>query len=121
MDDALSALITAAAATGAPVNPDSRYCDTGVEQSTLPDGTPVRYLARRIIPQPSTYASTQTYVIKEGDRLDNLAAAFLGDPLLFWMICDVNGATDPDLLTVHAGREIVIPVPAAAPPGARSG
>jgi hypothetical protein len=30
--------------------------------------------------------------VVEGDRLDNLAARFLGDPLLCWMICDANGA-----------------------------
>ncbi len=121
MDDALSALITSAAGTGAPTNPSSRYYGAATKDFELPDGTPVKYLARRIIPQAATYASTQTYVIKEGDRLDNLAATFLGDPLLYWMICDANGATDPDELTSQAGQEIAIPLPAAAPPGARNG
>ena len=37
------------------------------------------------------------------------------------MICDANGATDPDELTAQAGRTIVIPVAAAVPPGARNG
>ena len=88
---------------------------------TLPDGTPVMYLARRIIPQAATYTTTQTYVIVDGDRLDNLASRFLGDPLLYWMICDANGATDPDELTAQAGRTILIPVAASIPPGARNG
>jgi hypothetical protein len=121
MDNALSALISSAAATGAPTNPNNRYYGAAVEQCELADGTPVRYLGRRIIPQASTYASTQTYVVKDGDRLDNLAATFLGDPLLFWMICDANGVSDPDELTGEAGRQILIPVPATAPPGARNG
>lgn len=121
MDSALAALITSAAGTGAPTNPSSRYYGAAVEQLTLADGTPVMYLRRRIIPQAATYASTQTYVISDGDRLDNLAAKFLGDPILYWMICDANVATDPDELTAQAGHEIAIPVPSAAPPGARNG
>jgi nucleoid-associated protein YgaU len=121
MDSALAALITGAAGSGAPTNPSSRYYGAAVEQFELANGTPVMYLARRILPQASTYASTQTYAIRDGDRLDNLAAKFLGDPLLFWMICDANGATDPDELTAQPGRQIAIPVPSAAPPGARNG
>ena len=88
---------------------------------TLPDGTPVMYLARRIIPQAATYTTTQTYVIVDGDRLDNLASRFLGDPLLYWMICDANGVTDPDTLTAQAGRTILIPLASGVSPGARNG
>jgi nucleoid-associated protein YgaU len=121
VDSALAALITSAAGTGAPTNQNSRYYGAAVEQFTLPDGTPVSYLARRIIPQAATYASTQNYVVVDGDRLDNLAASFLGDPTLYWMICDANSATDPDELTAQAGRTIVIPVASAIPPGARNG
>src|SRR6478752_2857348 len=110
MDSSLAALITSAAGNGGPTNPSSRYYGASIEQFTLPDGTPVMYLVRRIVPQTSTYTATQTYTIAEGDRLDNLAARFLGDPLLYWMICDANSAGDPDELTAQAGRVIVIPV-----------
>ena len=121
MDSALAALITSAAGTGAPSSPNSRYYKAAVEQVTLPDGTPVMYLARRLLPPASSYSATQTYVIADGDRLDNLAARFLGDPILYWMICDANGASDPDELTAQAGRQIVIPVASATSPGARNG
>lgn len=121
MDSALSALISSAAGTGAPTNPSSRYYGSAVESLVTPDGTEVVYLARRIVPPVSTYTSTQTYVIVDGDRLDNLAANLLSDPLLYWMICDANGATDPEELTAQAGRQIAIPVAAATPSGARSG
>jgi nucleoid-associated protein YgaU len=90
-------------------------------QYALPDGTPVMYLARRIIPQASIYASVRSYVVVDGDRLDNLAAKFLGDPALYWMICDANALTDPDELTQQAGRTILIPLAAGFPPGARNG
>ena len=32
------------------------------------------------------------------DRLDLLAARYLGDPAAFWRICDANLALDPDAL-----------------------
>jgi nucleoid-associated protein YgaU len=118
---ALSALITSAAGTGAQAGPNSRYYGAQIEQLTTAGGTPVMYLTRRIIPQPGIYTATTTYVLTAGDRLDNLAQTFLGDPALYWMICDANGATDPDELTAQTGRTIVIPVAAALPPGARNG
>ncbi len=121
MDNALASLITSAAGTGGPSSTSSRYYGAQIQQYVSPDGTPVKYLARRIIPQPQIYTSLQNYVIVDGDRLDNLAARFLGDPLLYWMICDANGVTDPDNLTLQAGRTILIPVASAIPAGARNG
>jgi nucleoid-associated protein YgaU len=123
MDTALQSVVRAAAGTGAPTNQSSRYYGDPVEFFTRPDGTQVAYLQRRIIPQASIYTSLQTYVIVDGDRLDNLANKFLGDPLLFWMIADANTATDPDELTSAAqvGRTIQIPLPSGIPAGARSG
>ena len=37
--------------------------------------------------------------VKEGDRLDNIAAHYLGDPEQFWRLCDANEAMQPDELT----------------------
>jgi nucleoid-associated protein YgaU len=121
MDSALAALIASAAGTGAPTSPASRYYGAPTAQLTLPDGTVAAYLARRIIPQAATYTATQSYVIADGDRLDNLASRFLGDPQLYWMICDANGATDPDELTAQPGRTILVPVASGVSPGARNG
>lgn len=121
MDQALAALITSAAGTGAPTLTSSRYYGTPTLEYTLPNGTKVMYLARRILPQPGIYQAVQSYVVVDGDRLDNLAARFLGDPLLFWMICDANNNTDPDALTAQVGRSILIPLSSGIPPGARSG
>jgi nucleoid-associated protein YgaU len=122
MDQALASIIQSAAGSGATTNPNSRYYGAALESTTLPDGTPVKYLARRILPQPSIYsAAVRNYVIVDGDRLDNLAAKFLGDPVLYWMICDANGATDPDELTSQVGLTILIPLAANVPAGARNG
>ena len=121
MPSALETIIQSAAGTGAPTKPSSRYYGDTVEMFTMADGTQVAYLQRRIIPQPDIYTSTMDYVVVDGDRLDKLAAKYLGDPLLFWMIADANGAVDPDELTAQAGRTIQIPIGSAVPAGARNG
>ncbi len=121
MDSALAALITSAAGTGAPASPNSRYYGAQTEPFALADGTPVMYLARRYIPHAASYTATKSHVVVDGDRLDNLASLFLGDPQLYWMICDANSATDPDALTAQPGRTILIPVASGVSPGARNG
>ena len=121
MNSAITSLIQSAAGTGGPTNTSSRYYGGVINQFTAPDGTPIVYLARRILPQPSIYLSVQNYAVVQNDRIDNLAARFLGDPLLFWMICDGNGVTDPDELTSQTGRSILIPLASGVPAGARNG
>lgn len=121
MDNALAALVQSGVGTGAPTNPSSRYYGFAVEQMTLANGTVVSYLSRRIIPRMSLYTQTQNYTAVAGDRLDNLAARFLGDPILFWMIAEANGAEDANELTAEPGRVILIPLVSGIPPGARNG
>ena len=73
MDTALATLIKSAAGTGAPTNQSSRYYGAAINTYTQPDGTPVVYLARRILPQPTLYLSVQSYAVVEHDRIDNLS------------------------------------------------
>jgi hypothetical protein len=121
MDNALAALVQSAVGTGAPANPSSRYYGNAVEQMTASDGTIIAYLSRRIIPKTSVYLQTQNYSVVIGDRSDNLAARFLGDPILFWMICDANGIENPEDLTEEPGQVIQIPLVSGIPAGARNG
>jgi hypothetical protein len=121
MDQAIQSMVAAAAGTGAPTNPSSRYYGSAVEFFTRADGIQVAYLQRRLIPQASTYTALQNYTVVDGDRLDNLASKYFGDPILYWMICDANSATNPDRLTARAGLTIQIPLAAGIPPGARNG
>jgi nucleoid-associated protein YgaU len=123
MANPMEALVKSASGTGAPTNPGSRYYGFSVDTLTRADGEKVAYLQRRIIPQREIYGNVTNYTVVEGDRLDNLAAKFLGDPLLYWMICDANGAVDPDELTSRSqvGRQIKTPLVANVPPGARNG
>lgn len=88
----------------------SRY--RGVEQAELVDaeGRRTPYLRRRFPGDAPAPGLLGAYQVDEGERLDQLAARFLGDPELFWVICDVNGALCPDELTAHAYRRLLIPL-----------
>lgn len=121
MDSALQTLVASAAGTGGPTNPSSRYYGFAIENFTRADGVQVAYLQRRIIPQSDIYTALQSYAVVDGDRLDNLAAKFFGDPILYWMICDANNATDPDEVTAQVGQSIQIPLASSIPSGVRSG
>ncbi len=73
------------------------------------DGRVIVHVTRRDLPRPSDLAgAVQTHEVREVDRLDRITAATLGDPTLFWRICDANGAMHPDDLLRAPGRRLVI-------------
>ena len=55
---------------------------------------------------PERFSLLVEHTVTGGDRLDNLAAHYFGDPELFWRICDANRALRPDDLTETAGRRL---------------
>ena len=57
---------------------------------TTPDGKTIVYLRRRFVPASEQFALVQEHTVTDGDRLDNLSAQYLGDPELFWRLCDAN-------------------------------
>ena len=85
---------------------DSRYYGSAVLQYAAPNGQTIAYLARRIVPQPGApnFATIASHTVRQGDRLDLIAAKYLGDPLMAWLICDANGAIRPDDLVATPGR-----------------
>jgi len=97
--------------------PDSRYCGSGTLCYTAPDGQMVTYLARRFVPQPGApnFSTLATHTVHKGDRLDQIAAKSLGDPLLFWLICDANGAIRPSQLVETPGATLNITLPQGVP------
>lgn len=98
-----------------PFPPTSRYHDLGVEHRTGPNGQTVVYVRRRIVPSPDRYALLQDHIVVQGDRLDLLAARYLGDPEQFWRICDANGAIRPDELIETPQRHLRITLPEGVP------
>ena len=97
--------------------PTSRYAGTATATLALPDGSTVTYLRRRFVPPAESLASQQEHVVTQGERLDHIAAQFLGDPLLFWMMCDANDAMRPEDLE-DVGWRLRIPRPETARGGA---
>ena len=107
----LETLLSNAAAGGKPFPPNSRYNGVGTLTYTAPDGREIAYLTRRFVPPPERFSTLRTHVVMEGDRLDNLAARYLGDPEQYWKLCDANGALRPDELVEIIGRELRITLP----------
>ena len=98
-----------------PFPPNSRYAAIPTAQLVAPDGRLITYLERRFLPPPESFALLQTYVVVEGDRLDNVTARFLTDPTLFWRLCDANRAMRPGELTATIGRRLRITLPQGIP------
>jgi hypothetical protein len=98
--------------SGAPTQLNSRYNGIGTATYMRPDGTVIRYLNRRIIPPADQFSTMRQYVVVQGDRIDVVANTQMGDPLLYWILCDANGASDPDALTAEPGRVLLITLPA---------
>jgi len=99
--------------------PDSRYYAFGVQQYIAPNGQSVPYLQRRIVPQAGApnFATINRYTVQQGDRLDRIAAKYLGDPLMAWLICDANGAIAPWELVETPGTVLAITTPQGVPGG----
>jgi hypothetical protein len=96
---------------------DSRYYNSATLTYTAANGQAITYLARRFVPQPGApnYATVAQHTLKGGDRLDLIAATYLGDPLMFWLICDANGTVRPDQLVGTPGAVINITMPQGVP------
>lgn len=89
----------------------SRYA--GVEAVALvrADGAQVPYLQRRFVPDPDRFETVVEHAVAEGERLDNLTAAYLDDPEQFWRLCDANRALRPAELTERLGDTVRITLP----------
>ena len=73
-----------------------------------------------LVPPPENFALLQEHTVTEGERLDQIAAKYLGDPEQFWKLCDANGAIQPNELLDPVGRTIRITLPENIP-GAQNG
>lgn len=93
----------------------SRYDGVEIATTTVPDGAggerAVRYLRRRRAPAAPTVPPLAHHRVGDDDRLDLIAARYLGDPLAAWRIADANTALDPQELTATPGDVVVVPTP----------
>ncbi len=94
--------------------PTSRY--HGIETVTLVTaaGQEIVYLRRRFVPPSDRFAVVQLHAVAQGERLDNIAALFIGDPEQYWQLCDANDAMRPEELEA-VGRVLRITLPEGVP------
>jgi hypothetical protein len=95
-------------------SPSSRYAKIALSTYVDAHGNTISYLQRRFLPPSTRFAQLQLYTVVQGDRLDNLASRFLGDPEQFWKLCDANDAMNPDDL-VEVGESLRITLPQGIP------
>jgi hypothetical protein len=124
MSDMLTALLTAGALPASSYDTSSRYYGLPVLEFTTPGGAVIRYMKRRFIPDAALFPTLTTHQVQQGDRIDVLAARYLGDPLQYWRIADANLAVRPDDPLNPAAPPVQPPSPGAgqpAPPAAPAG
>lgn len=111
MSDPLKALLKPADLKDNLFPSNSRY--HGVEIATVEtsDKKTLLYLRRRFCPPPERFTVLQEHTVTQGERIDNVAARYLGDPEQAWRICDANGAMSPAELTEKPGRKLNITLP----------
>ncbi len=118
LPEPLNAILGGAPQAPRPFAQTSRYA--GLATTTLTDagGRTIVYLRRRFVPLPARFHTVKEHTVVRGDRLDNLAALYVGDPEQFWQLCDANGAIRPEELE-EVGRRLRITLPADVPEAAR--
>ncbi|MDP9190327.1 MAG: LysM domain-containing protein [Acidobacteriota bacterium] len=98
-----------------PFDPSSRYYAIEIAEITVADGRTMRYVRRRFISQPSQFETLTEHTVTQGDRIDTIAARYLGDPQQYWRVCDANVVIRPDTLTEVPGRGVRITLPEGVP------
>jgi len=83
----------------------SRYEKVGEYSPTDITGKSIK--VKRLRPTPVT-SGRFLHTVKQGDRLDLMAAKYYRDPKRFWLICDANNKLYPNDL-LEPGRKIIIP------------
>jgi nucleoid-associated protein YgaU len=123
MNNPLQALIQMGVVPTVNFPTDSRYYGSGTLSYVSPGGQMITYLARRFVPQPGApnFATVARHTVRQGDRLDLIAAKYLGDPLIFWLICDANGAIEPAKLVATPGTVLNITMPQGVPGASNAG
>jgi len=89
---------------------DSRYHLTGITKWTDANDKEIIFLRRRFVPIARASLAQLEHTVTQDERLDHITARYLGNPELFWRLCDANNAMIPNELTNTIGRRLRIPV-----------
>lgn len=114
MIDTLQALLGAGAIAESSFAPTSRYYGIPLGTYVGPDGTEIRFVKRRFIAAENRFTVLGLHRVTAAERIDVIAAQRLGDPLIYWRICDANPTLRPDeLIVVGAYLKIALAASAA--------
>jgi hypothetical protein len=91
--------------------PTSRYYPIETTSLVTPAGATINYVRRRFVPPSTNFYLLQMHTVLQGERLDNITNQYIGDPSMFWQVCDANNAIDPAELTATTGQQIRITLP----------
>lgn len=93
---------------------NSRYA--GIDTGTLATASArnIVYVRRRFVPNAANLTVLQQYTVAQGDRVDLMSYRLLGDPQLFWQLCDANSALRPVELESE-GRQLNVALPQGTP------
>lgn len=92
-------------------DPASRYASIPTAILESSDGTRIPFKRRRFPTAAKDHDLLVEVTVTEGERLDLIAGRTLGDPELFWRICDANDAMNPFDLVGTPGRRLRVPMP----------
>jgi len=110
MADPVQVLIDSGAIPVSPFGPSSRYANVAIARYQVVDGDAVPFVLRRFVPQARDIPLATRHMVRAGDRVDLLAAHYLGDVELTWRVADANLATDMLELTSTSGQRLAIPL-----------
>lgn len=95
-------------------DPTSRYSNLENGSMIITDAAGTTrvlvYKRRRLIPPAERLTTLVEHTVLEGERLDNITARYVGEPTLFWRVCDANIVLQPAELEV-VGRIVRIALP----------
>jgi hypothetical protein len=116
MTDPVQMLLDAGAIPVSPFEPSSRYANVAIARYTFPDDgsgetNTVAYVQRRFIPQARDIPIATWHTVRANERIDHLAAHYLGDVELTWRVADANLITDMLEIGSEPGARIAIPLP----------
>jgi hypothetical protein len=96
------------------IAPTSRYAQVATDSLQVTRkglSVEIRFLKRRFIPSLAGQVTFVRHVVRQGDRIDNIAAKYLNDPTVFWRLADFNIVFQPRELTDTLGRTIEVALP----------
>lgn len=114
MTNPIQAMFEAGIVEATDFPPESRYAGLPTKTITGSDGRVITYVTRRFVAQPDAFATQAYRLVTQGERLDQIAAADIGNPEGFWLLCDANGAVFAEELEVP-GREVRLTLPEGVP------